>query len=172
MNEVFPVHANPTDFFLQLFSSTILHKDDCPLYSLYQFILLRPKLNAGGMLLPDLVKFYLWSHNELNYTVTLDDAKRVTVGEMLNLYLEKHYFGEDKDKIVETFEAVAGTNTIYTCYCELHYPFYVIADNYEVYRNAVGQSKMPALTTSTPLIEILTTPQGGNLLYRTIAQIV
>ena len=84
-----------------------------------QFILLRPKL----LLLPDLVRFYLWSHNELNYTVTLDDAKRVTVGEMLNLYLEKHYFGEDKERIVETFEAVAGTDTIDTCCCVLHYPF-------------------------------------------------
>ena len=31
---------------------------------------------------------------------------------------------------------------------------------------------MPALTTSTPLIEILTPPQGGDLLYRTITQIV
>ena len=108
MDEICPVHANPTDFFLQLFSSTILDNDDCPLYSLYQFILLRPKLNAGGMLLPDLVKFYLWSHNELSYTVTLDDAKRVTVGEMLKLYLEKHYLGEDKERIVEMFEAVAG----------------------------------------------------------------
>ena len=109
MNEVFPVHANPKDFFLQLFSSTFLDEKDGPLYILYQFILLRPKLNAGGMLLPDLVKFYLWSHNALNHTVTLDYAKRVTVGEMLNLYLEKHYFGEDKERIVETFEAVAGT---------------------------------------------------------------
>ena len=109
MEKVFPVHANPMDFFLQLFSSTILDEEDGPLSILYQFILLRPKLNAGGMLLPDLVKFYLWSHNELNYTVTLDDAKRVTVGEMLNLYFDKHYLGEDKEKIVETFEAVTGT---------------------------------------------------------------
>ena len=108
MDEVFPVHANPTDFFLQFFSSTILDKEDSYLYSLYQFILLRPKLNAGGMLLPDLVNFYLWSHKELNYTVTLDDAKRVTVGEMLNLYLEKHYLGGDRKRIVETFETVAG----------------------------------------------------------------
>ena len=108
MDEVFPVHANPTDFFLQLFSSTTLDKEEGYLYSLYQFILLRPKLNAGGMLLPDLVNFYLWSHNELNYTVTLDDAEKVTVGEMLNLYLEKHYLGGDKKRIVETFETVAG----------------------------------------------------------------
>ena len=101
--------------FFSCFHLQFLIRKIVNLYCLYQFILLRPKLNAGGMLLPDLVRFYLWSHNELNYTVTLDDAKRVTVGEMLNLYLEKHYFGEDKERIVETFEAVAGTDTIDTC---------------------------------------------------------
>ena len=70
VNEVFPVHANPTDFFLQLFSSSFLDEKDGSLYILYQFILHRPKLNAGGMLLPELVWFYRWVHNELNYTVT------------------------------------------------------------------------------------------------------
>ena len=111
VDEVFPVHANPTDFFLQLFSSTLLHEEDGYLYILYQFILHRPKLNAGGMLLPELVQFYRWVHNELNYTVTYDDAKlkKVTVEEMLNLYLERHYLSEEKKRISNLFQAVAGT---------------------------------------------------------------
>ena len=110
VDEVFPVHANPTDFFLQLFSSSFLNEKDGSLYILYQFILHRPKLNAGGMLLPELVWFYRWVHNELNYNVTFDDAKlkKVTVEEMLNLYLERHYRGEEREKIIELFEAVAG----------------------------------------------------------------
>ena len=110
MIETFPVNANPKDFFLQLFSSTSLDKEDGPLYILYRFILQRPNLNAGGMLLPDLVNFYLWSHNELKYTVTLDDAKRKTVGEVLNSFLEKR---ADKERILNLFEGVAGTKVLF-----------------------------------------------------------
>ena len=110
VDEVFPVHANPTDFFLQLFSSSFLDEKDGSLYILYQFILHRPELNAGGMLLPELVQFYRWVHNELNYTVTFDDAKHknVTVEEMLKLYLERHYHGEERERIFGMFQAVAG----------------------------------------------------------------
>ena len=110
VDKVFPVHANPTDFFLQLFSSTFLNEKDGSLHFLYQFILHRARLNAGGKLLPELVQFYRWIHNELNYTVTFDDAKsnKVTVKKMLDLYLERHYLGEEKERIVGMFESVAG----------------------------------------------------------------
>ena len=169
MDEVFPVHANSTDFFLQLFSSSFLDEEDGSLYILYQFILHRAKLNAGGKLLPELVKFYRWIHNELNYTVTFDDAKlkNVTVEEMLNLYLEKHYLGKEKDKIFALFKAVAGILKIHT----MPTKFMNYADKYQVYRDAVGQS-IPQLTADTPLVDILSTPNGKDILYYTIEQIV
>ena len=117
MDKVFPVHANPTDFFLQLFSSSFIDEKDGSLHILYQFILHRAKLNAGGKLLPELVQFYRWIHNELNYTVTFDDAnlKDVTIEEMLNLYLDKHYLGKEKEKIIALFKAVTGIYTYIHC---------------------------------------------------------
>ena len=45
------------------------------------------------------------------------------------------------------------------------------ADKYQVYRNAVGQCH-PQLTVGTPLVDILSTPNGKDILYYTIEQIV
>ena len=142
---------------------------DGSLYILYQFILQRAKLNAGGKLLPKLVQFYRWIHNELNYTVTFDDPrlKEVTVEKTLNVYLDKHYLGKEKENIFAMFKAVTG-NSMSTLITIL---IFLLAERYQVYRDAVGQS-IPQLTADTPLVDILSTPDGEDILFCTIERIV
>ena len=107
LDEKCPVFATTKDFLLQLFSSTSLSDTSCPLYVLYQFVLRRPKLNAGGTLLPELVQFYSWLHNELSHTVTLDWAKTVTIGGILETYLKRRN-PEDKKSVLGLFKTVSS----------------------------------------------------------------
>jgi len=102
-----PVFATVKDFLLQLFSSTSLNDPSCPLYVLYQFVLRRPKLNAGGTLLPELVQFYSWLHSELSHIVTLDYARTVTVGGILETYLKRNC-PEKEERVLNSFRSVAG----------------------------------------------------------------
>ena len=104
-----PVFASIPSFLLQLFSSTDLDNQSCCLYVLYQFVLRRSKLNIGGILLPGLVRIYWWLHNELNYTLSLEVAKKVTVGEM-RLYLErKCQDDEQRKEVIGLINAVKGS---------------------------------------------------------------
>ena len=111
LDEMCPILVTVEDFLLQLFSSTSLNDTSCPLYVLYQFVLRRPKLNAGGTLLPELVQFYTWLHNELSYIVTLDFAKTVTVGGILETYLKRRST-EEKESVLGLFKAVASKSFV------------------------------------------------------------
>ena len=90
LDSYYPECATKETFLLQLLSSTRLHDPTGPLYVLYQFVLKRPLFNAGGKLLPDLVDFYLWLHEEMAYRVLPDYAQqlsiRVSLSTVLNTY--------------------------------------------------------------------------------------
>ena len=103
-----PVFASAADILLLLFSSTSLDDIKCPLYALYQFILRRPKLNAGGVLLPKLVQLYLWLHNELNHTLPLVDASETTVGGVVSYLEEKDPVEQNNSRLIKT---VKGMNS-------------------------------------------------------------
>ena len=77
-------------FLLQFQSSTRLHNPTCELHVLYQFVLKRPLFNAGGRLLPDLVEFYLWLHEELAYCVLADDAEQLSIGVAMSTVLDSY----------------------------------------------------------------------------------
>lgn len=40
-------------------------------------------LQAGGALLPDLVEFYLWLHDDLRGTLSADEAKTKSLGQVV-----------------------------------------------------------------------------------------
>ena len=101
-----PVFASATDILLLLFSSTSLGDVECPLYALYQFILRRPKLNAGGVLLPKLVQLYLWLHNELNHTLPLVDASETTVGGVISYLEEKDPVEQNNSRLIKTVQGM------------------------------------------------------------------
>lgn len=75
------------------------------LYILSQFALEYPRLKAAGALLPDLVEFYRWLHNELAYLVTQEYAEKHSIGEVITK-ANKKYAGLNLEKL---YERVKGT---------------------------------------------------------------
>ena len=86
----YPESASSRSFLLQLFASTSLQEPTCPFYVLYQFILRRPLFNAGGRLLPDLVNFYQWLHEEMSYNVSVETAQDLSISVSLSTFLNSY----------------------------------------------------------------------------------
>ena len=87
--------GTPFDDFLSiLLSSTMLHDRKCELFTLYQFILTRPALNIGAIVLPKLVDLYSWIHNNLQFKVTSEIAKSQSVRTVLESLLDQFFPGK------------------------------------------------------------------------------
>lgn len=93
------------NFLLQVLSSNRLHDKNCQLYVLYQFILKRPQINAGIELLPDLVDFYLWVHEEFNNKIYFKMAQDNSVETFLSTYLNR-YSLELRDQRLKQFHKI------------------------------------------------------------------
>ena len=107
----YPEFASKKSFLLQILSSTMLHDSTNSLYVLYQFVLRRPLFNAGGRLLPDLIDFYKWLHEEMTYCVTEDNAQKLSIGVAISTVLNS-YSPAMRDRRHEQFNRVK---------CELSY---------------------------------------------------
>ena len=70
-----------------------------------QFVLESPKLQIGEYILPDLVEFYLWLHNQLAYTVSYEKAAELKLGLVLRRVTAK-YSKEFQDHINDLYERV------------------------------------------------------------------
>ena len=74
---------------------------------LTQFVLERPKLLAGGHLLPDLVEFYMWLHTQLAYIVSYDMATELKIGQVVDRAVER--YSKDFGKHIQgLYERVKG----------------------------------------------------------------
>ena len=109
----YPESASKESFLLQILSSTRLHDSKNSLYVLYQFVLRRPLFNAGGRLLPVLVDFYKWLHEEVAYCVTADDAQRLSIGVAMSTILNS-YSPTMRDQQHEQFIHVKSE--LFNCY--------------------------------------------------------
>ena len=63
------------------------HQKDLKVLS--QFVIEYQRLHLGSSLLPDLVKLYQWLHQELNHSVTLETASKLTLASIKE-QLENH----------------------------------------------------------------------------------
>ena len=105
LNAHYPESASKESFLLQILSSTHLHDPTCSPYVLYQFTLRRALFNGGGRLLPDLVNFYQWLHEEMAYTVTADDSQKLSIEECLSIFLNS-YSPELRDSRLAQFSRI------------------------------------------------------------------
>ena len=95
------------NFLLAVLSSTNLHNPLNRLYILYQFLLKRPLLNAGGILLPYLVFFNSWIHDNISFKMTQKEAKEARFREHLDMYLLNH-FPMSRQKLLNQFDNMKG----------------------------------------------------------------
>lgn len=102
--------------FLQIvLTSTNLHDSNCRLFTLYQFILTRPTLNIGVVVLPKLVELYCLIHNKLQYKVTARDAQTHTVEEIFEKLLDQYYPKQKNDKMSQMNEIIRKHTSHYNC---------------------------------------------------------
>ena len=67
----------------------------------------RAQLEAGGHLLPDLVEFYLWLHNQLAYVVSKDKAAELKVGQVIDKAVAR-YTTDLAKRVKDLYERVKG----------------------------------------------------------------
>ena len=72
-----------------------------------QFALLRRQLEIGGDLLPNLVEFYQWLHQELSHVVTRNDAETIPLSRAVRV-LAKSYSPEEGDRLHTLFKKMKG----------------------------------------------------------------
>ena len=109
LGEQYPQLPTEKDFTHNLLSSAdiSLQKQGGELSMLTQFVLERPKLQAGEHLLPDLMEFYRWLHTQLAYIVSYDMATELKIGQVVERAVER--YSKDFGKHVQDlYERVKG----------------------------------------------------------------
>ena len=160
-------------------SSTSLHDETGPHFVLYQFILKRPLLNAGGKLLPTLIDFYQWLHESFAYIKTAEEAQEQDINASLSIFLKNHSGPTLRDKWQKTFQKLKGNKLYcYTISYSYHNFFVLTYDPTEEYRiySELSEHKLPPIADHTKLIDFLSVAEeelkGENILYNTIIRIV
>ena len=82
---------------------------------LRKFIREKQRLRVGGLLLPDLVEFYVWLHQHLSHLVTKQQALELSVGDVVKR-LTKRYSKDYAAYIRRLFARVQGLS----CSCRYH----------------------------------------------------
>lgn len=76
------------------------------------------KLQAGGALLPDLIEFYIWIHKDLKGTVSVEEAKVKSLGDIVKEFGDKHHcnlYHDLKGEIANTSLAVLLSYSFSVC---------------------------------------------------------
>lgn len=119
LEEHYPTFPSTQDLTHSLLSSGDLQQlsEGGRLRFLTRFTMELSLLYKGGVLLPDLVKFYQWLHTDLALQFTREDA-RIAIGEVIKLaekhgegYIRKLYEGV-KQKINQYVEQKGGISTV------------------------------------------------------------
>ena len=77
-------------------------------YVLAQFALQYQQLELGGAMLPELVEFYQWIHQELGHVITHEDASKITLRRAVRV-LAKSYSPEEGDRLIGLYNKLKGT---------------------------------------------------------------
>lgn len=74
---------------------------------LSQFALYRHKLEIGGELLPNLVEFYQWLHQEMAHVITRKDAESIPVSRAVRV-LAKSYSPDEGERLQQLYKNLKG----------------------------------------------------------------
>ncbi len=89
-------------FLHKILSSTDLQNRRNNLYVLYQFMLRRSAINAGGKVLPYLIHCYHFMTDKWSYTLTKEEAREQDFMTFLDKYLSE-YFADSKEEVLNQF---------------------------------------------------------------------
>ena len=140
---------------------------------LSQFALYRNQLEVGGELLPNLVEFYQWLHQELAYVITRKDAESIPISRAVKV-LAKSYSVDEGERLLQLYKRLKGNEeSSYTVYGVIILVFSL--DLYNRYRELTS-GDLPLLEDNTPLLHALSCSSNGegspDILYAAISEIV
>ena len=121
------------EFTHTMLSSVDVNSAQHKLHVLCIFALEHRRLQAAGSLLPDLLELYHWIHNELAYLVTYEDARRLTIQEVIERENEKYGGCE----LIQLYERVRGNVYIVMCIVSSNIAS-TFSDGYNAYVEVVG----------------------------------
>ena len=78
---------------------------------LSRFALMWPRLQAGGVLLPDLVEFYQWLHSSLAHIVSYDTASNVPIGSVIQ-HAVRRYSPDMGQHLRQLYDRIKGEKYI------------------------------------------------------------
>ena len=90
LEESYPCFADEHSFLMFIMTSTSFCDETGYYYPLYQFLLDRPKLYNVISVLPDMVDFYQWIHQQFPCCFTKEESKLITIGELLRSETYSH----------------------------------------------------------------------------------
>lgn len=151
-------------FVLTVFTSTKLHNRDCRLYTLYQFVIARPVLNIGAVLLSKLVDFYCWIHDHLIYKVDLEVAKNSSVKDALISVLNQFFPTKKEEKLKQMTEIIS--KLCFACKTT----FTSMTEQFECYKNKVSMTV--TIDMNIKFYDLLSHGNSKDVLFKVILHIV
>ena len=153
-----------------ILTSTNFGDSSSSFYVLYQFLLMRPILDAGIRILPDLVDFYQWIHTQFPQYLTRKQTKSTTVNNLLAVEIpDVGYSTEILIKRTEQFQSICGKSEM--CSCSGHILFYTEFTK-ECKENLMPGLNLPILNEETVLSEVISYPGTSGILLRYIDKLV
>ena len=172
--------------------SVTLHQKDFKVLS--QFVIEYQRLYLGSSLLPDLVKLYQWLHQELNHSVTMETASKLTLASIQE-QLDRDKNASDSSR--EFFEIYRNVSSMRLCTCICFWVFTLhpyfsrikcpvfklhlfILENFEKYVSVTGRHKghpgdqhQSYIDMSTILLDLVSgAPDGKDCIYKVLSDIV
>ena len=154
-------------FLQKIISSTDLERRTNKLNVLYQFMLKRSRINAGGRLLPFLIYCYNYFSNKLSFVLTKEDAQNQEMMQFLDDYLSKH-LSNFKEDVMNQFKRMTCMiyYTVITGRVILIISLSLLA-YYRTYSQVTSAKPLPSL-----LIDLVSYAENDGALYKTIFAIV
>ena len=81
------------------------HSEGGKLWFLARFAMEWPRLQLGGLLVPDLIELYQWLHMNIAHLITYDQAASITIGRVIQL-AERNSSKEMKEHLRNLYESV------------------------------------------------------------------
>ena len=134
---------------------------------------MRPMLDAGIRILPDLVDFYQWIHTQFPHYLTRKQTESTTVNNLLAVEVsDVGYLPEIRTERTEQFRRICGKSEILYRYCYSgHILFYT--EFTKKYKECLMPGlDLPILNGDAMLSEVISVPGTSGILLRYIAELV
>ena len=134
---------------------------------------MRPILDAGIRILPDLVDFYQWIHTQFPQYLTRKQSESTTVNDLLDIEVfDVGYLPEIRTDRTEQFRRICGKSEMLYRYCYSGHILFYTEFTKKYKECLVPCLDLPILNGDAMLSEVISVPGTSGILLRYIAELV